>query len=75
MNTQRIQLTTTTHSKTPEATYGVEHGVPFIELRERNDRWAIYGNCRSNVTRIIREIAVRGIKVSSEFMALLTLTA
>lgn len=75
MKDQRIQLTTTSDAKNAQVTYGTDGGTPWIEFQHRNDRWAVYGNCRSNLARIVSEIAVRGVKVSSEFMALLTLTA
>jgi hypothetical protein len=75
MKNQQIALTLTTDAQKNEITYGTERGTPWMEIRERRDRWVVYGNCRSNMARIISDIAVRGVKVSSEFMVLLTLTA
>jgi hypothetical protein len=51
-------------------TYGSDRHGPWLEFRDRRDRTAIYGNCRTNLERMRREITGRGIVVPAAHMPL-----
>ena len=59
----------TTDSSNQEVTYGSDRFGPWLSLREKQDRWAIFGNCRTNLVRIRHLIQSRGISIPQAHLA------
>jgi len=60
----------TTDSKGNNVTYGSDRFGSWLELSDKPDRIAIYGNSRTNRERMRREIRDSGIKIPTNRMHL-----
>lgn len=65
MKANQLTCATTDRNDNP-VTYGSDRHGSWLEIPDKRDRTAIYGNSRTNRERMRSEIEDRGIKVHSK---------